>query len=66
MRYNVTFKIEARYIARVDANNVKNAIKKAESCFEDADFGEAEDIDGNALIVEDQKGDFVWEANDEA
>lgn len=36
-------------------------MKKAESEYLDADFGEAEDIDGEMIAVEDEKGNFVWE-----
>lgn len=36
-------------------------MKKAESEYLDADFGEAEDIDGEMIVVEDEKGNFVWE-----
>lgn len=61
MKYYVTYKIDARYIAEVEAENVEEAKKKAEGKFLDADFGEAEDIDGEAIIVEDNNGDYVWE-----
>jgi hypothetical protein len=27
----------------------------------DADFGEAADIDGEPIIIEDERGNFVWE-----
>jgi hypothetical protein len=61
MKYYVTYKIDARYIAEVEAENIEEAKKKAESQFMDADFGEAEDIDGEAIIIEDNNGDYVWE-----
>lgn len=61
MKYYVTYKIDARYIAEVEAENIEEAKKKAEGKFMDADFGEAEDIDGEAIIVEDNNGDYVWE-----
>ena len=61
MKYYVTYKINARYIAEVEAENIEEAKQKAEGKFSDADFGEAEDIDGEAIIVEDNNGDYVWE-----
>lgn len=61
MKFYVTYKIEARYIAEVEADNLEEAMKKAESEYLDADFGVAEDIDGEQIIVEDEKGNFVWE-----
>lgn len=51
MKYYVTYKVEARYIAEVEADNLKEAMEKAESEYIDADFGVAEDIDGEAIIV---------------
>lgn len=49
MKYYVTYKIDARYIAEVEAENIEDAKKKAE------------DIDGEQIIVEDNNGDYVWE-----
>lgn len=61
MKYYVTYKIDARYIVEVEAESIEDAKKKAEGKFLDANFGEAEDIDGEAIIVEDTNGDYVWE-----
>lgn len=61
MKYYVTYKIDARYIAEVEAENLEEAMKKAESEYINADFGQAEDIDGEMIIVEDDNGNFVWE-----
>ena len=61
MKYYVTYRIDARYIAEVEANNLDNAIKKAREEYYDADFGEAEDIDGEEVVVEDENGNYVWE-----
>jgi len=60
-KFYVTYKIEARYIAEVEAENLEEAKSKAESEYIDADFGKAEDIDGEAIIVEDENGNYVWE-----
>ena len=61
MKYYVTYKVEARYIAEVEANSLEEARKKAGEEFCDADFGIAEDIDGEDIIVEDENGNFIWE-----
>ena len=61
MKYYVTYKIDARYIAEVEAENIEEAKQKAEGKFRDADFGEAEDIDGEAIIIEDENENYVWE-----
>ena len=61
MKYYITYKIEARYVAEVEADNLKQAMKKAESEYLDADFGEAGDIDGEMIVIEDEKGNFVYE-----
>ena len=61
MKYYVTYKFEARYIAEVEADSLEEALKDANFAYIDADFGEAEDIDGEAIIVEDENGNFIWE-----
>lgn len=61
MKYYVTYKIDARYIAEVEADSIKEALEKAESKYCDADFGVAQDIDGESIIIEDENGNFVWE-----
>ena len=61
MKYYVTYKVEARYIAEVEADSLEESMEKAESEYIDANFGVAEDIDGEAIIVEDENGDFIWE-----
>ena len=61
MKYYVTYKINARYIVEVEADNIDDALDKAEYEFIDADFGESEDICGEPVVVEDQNGNYVWE-----
>lgn len=61
MKYYVTYKIDARYVAEVEADDVDEARRKAETEYIDADFGAANDIDGDQIIVEDENGNFVWE-----
>jgi len=60
-KFYVTYKVDARFIARVEADNVEDALKAAEDAFVDADFGAAEDIDGEPIVVEDEAGKYVWE-----
>lgn len=60
MKYYVTFKMEARYVAEVEATSLAEARKAAESQFFDADFGDAFDIDGEPIVVEDENGDYLW------
>ena len=61
MTYYVTYKVDARYVVEVEADNLDDARTKAEEEFLDADFGAAKDIDGEDIIVEDERGNFVWE-----
>lgn len=61
MKYYVTYKVEARYIAEVEADNIEEARNKANEEFCDADFGVAEDIDGEDIIIEDENGNYIWE-----
>lgn len=61
MKYYVTHRVEARYIVGVEADNIEEAKEKASSEFSDADFGVAEDIDGEPIIIEDENGNYVWE-----
>ena len=60
-KYYITYKVDARYIAAVEADNLEEAKEKAEEEFCDADFGETVDIDGEVIIVEDENGNYVWE-----
>ena len=60
-RFYVTYKINARFVAAVTANDLEEAKSAAEAAYMDADFGEAADIDGEPIIVEDEYGNFVWE-----
>ena len=61
MKYYVTYKINARYVAEVEADSLEAAMEKAESEYIDADFGEACDIDGERIMVEDDNGNYIWE-----
>lgn len=61
MKYYVKFKVDARFVAEVEADSIEEARVKASASFSDADFGAAEDIDGEAVDVEDADGNCVWE-----
>jgi hypothetical protein len=59
--YYVTYKIEARYVAAVEAESLEEARKKAEEMYENTDFGEMECIAGDQIMIEDEDGNYVWE-----
>ena len=61
MKYYVTHKLEARYVIDIEAENIEEAKRKAADEFADADFGVAEDIDGEVIMVEDENGNYLWE-----
>ena len=61
-KFYVNIKMSAYYAAEVDAENIEKAKKEAEQMFSDADFGEASDIDGDVIYVENEIGTRVWEA----
>ena len=58
--YFVKMKIDARYATEVEADSLEEARKKAEENFSNADFGEASDIDGNVVVIEDSDGNYVY------
>ena len=60
-QFYVTYKIEARFVAAVTANDLEDAKKAAQEAYIGADFGAATDIDGEPIIIEDEHGNFVWE-----
>lgn len=61
-KYYVTFKVEGRYVAEVEATSIEEAREKARvEGYCDADFGELEDIDGEDIIVEDDNDNIIWE-----
>lgn len=59
MKCYVTYRITAKYIAEVevdDPHNLKQIRQKANEKFSEADFGDAQDIDGTAISIEDEDG----------
>ena len=61
MNYYVKFKIDARFVADIEADSIEEAKQKATIAYQNADFGEAEDIDGEIIIIEDENGNFLEE-----
>ena len=64
MKYYVGYRVEGRYYARVEADSVEEARKKAETEFYNADFGELEDIGdccAEQINVTDKDDNIVWE-----
>ncbi len=59
--YYVTFAIDARYVAEVQAITLEEAKRKAETEFEAADIGDINIIGSECIIVEDENGEFLEE-----
>lgn len=57
--YAVTFKIDATYTTEVYATSLEEAEKLAAQNFSDADFGEAENIDGDIIAIDDADGNRI-------
>lgn len=60
----VSWKVEGRFHVHVKASSVEEARELATEEYENADFGELEDIgDGDTydVTVEDENGNFLWE-----
>ena len=60
-KYYARFKIDARYEVGVDSEDIEAAKEDATYEFEGANFGEAIDIDGELISIEDVHGNFLWE-----
>lgn len=60
-KYYVTFKVEAKYVAEVEAKDLEEAMKRAKSQYGCADFGEASDIDAEIVAVESHDRKFLYE-----
>ena len=61
MTYYVTIKVDARYVATVEANSIEDAIKLGKDEFATANLNECETVEYEPVVVED-KNDIVWEA----
>jgi len=62
-KYYVIYHVTARYMAEVDADDLDEALELAEEKYVSADFGEAEDIEGEAFAVDDENDNRLWEAD---
>ena len=60
-QFFAAYRIDARFIAAVTANDLEEAKKVAEAEYIAADFGAATDIDGEATFIEDENGNILWE-----
>lgn len=59
--YWVTIKVDGRYVTQVMATSVDEAKGLAESRFADVNLGPLEVVGSECIIIEDDKGNFVWE-----
>lgn len=57
----VTIHMTASYTVEVDVEDTEEAKSLAMRMFEDADFGEAEDIEGEVFCIEDGNGNRLFE-----
>ena len=62
MKYYVTYRVDARYTTVVEANSLEEARKRADANYFGADFGVIDEVvDGEAIMVEDADGNYIWE-----
>ena len=59
--YVARYRVSARYIAEVSAHSLEEVFEISKHMFEEADFGEMEDINGELIAVENSDGNFVYE-----
>lgn len=60
-KYYVTLRVDARYIAEVEASNIEDAKELAMDAWMDCDIGDLEDTTGEVVVIEDENGDYVFE-----
>lgn len=58
MKYEVWFSMNMRYTVEVEANTEDEALNLAHAKWEEAEFGEAEFIDGEAYYIEREDKPF--------
>ena len=51
MKYYVTYILQGSYTIEVEANNITEAEEKADPIWQEADFGDADEIDGRIYKV---------------
>lgn len=59
--YYVTLRVEARYITKVEANDIDEAKQLAMDNWIGADIGDLEDTTGEVVVIEDETGDYIYE-----
>lgn len=59
--YWVTIKVDGRYVTQVVATSVDEAKGLAESRFADVNLDPLEVVGSECIIIEDDKGNYVWE-----
>lgn len=59
MTYYVTFSIDGRFTAEVEADSIEDALFEAEGKYCDADFGALECIDAYPVNCEDEDGNLT-------
>ena len=55
-RYSVRFWVTGSFTAEVNASSIEEAKEEAIHLFEEADFGDLKDADGDVTVVEDSDG----------
>lgn len=61
-KYWVTRRVDARVVISVEANSIEEALEKSEEKMMDFEFNDLDEIvDDYPIVVEDEKGNFVWE-----
>lgn len=59
--YYVTLRVEARYITKVEANEIDEAKQLAMDNWIGADIGDLEDTTGEVVVIENETGDYIYE-----
>ena len=63
MKAYVTLKIDGRYVAEIehDNMNVEQLKQLAIDAYIDEDFGPLEAIESDVIIIEDENGNYIYE-----
>lgn len=59
--YWATFAVDARYTAKVEAKDLEEAKSLAEFAFSECDIGDLESVGARLVMIEDEKGNYVYE-----
>lgn len=59
MTYYVTYAVDGRFTAEVEADSIEEAKAKAEYQYYDANFGQLECIDAYPVNCEDEEGNLT-------